>query len=166
MAKRIELTGRVFGRLTVIEPAFKRKVQWHWRCLCRCGNSVTVAGHHLREHTTRSCGCLRDEIAAELARAQGRKNATHGMTGTRTYVSWKRMKERCYRKQAVNYPRYGGRGIRVCKRWYHSFSAFLQDMGERPPGMTLDRIDSNGHYTPSNCKWSTTMEQHENRTMS
>lgn len=90
-------------------------------------------------------------------------NLKHGMTGTRTFKSWETMKQRCTNPNAVDYERFGGRGIKVCAAWSKSFLTFLYDMGIRPEGKTLDRIDVNGNYTPKNCKWSTASEQHRNR---
>lgn len=85
------------------------------------------------------------------------------MTGTTTYISWRGMKSRCINKDDPDFHNYGGRGIKVCDRWLVSFENFLEDMGERPKGMTLDRIDSDGNYEPSNCKWATNVEQQLNR---
>ncbi len=87
----------------------------------------------------------------------------HGMTSTPTYKSWQKMKERCYSAKANRYHVYGGRGIKVCERWLNSFTNFLEDMGERPEGMTLDRVDVNSDYTPKNCRWATYKEQSNNK---
>jgi hypothetical protein len=153
-----DLTGQRFWRLLVI--GFARRTprrEFFWSCLCQCGKLVTVSRNHLHNGHTKSCGCLRVDITTQ-------KNRVHGMRGTPTYVSWRRMKARCLYTGSHAYHRYGGRGIKVCERWRKSFVAFLADMGERPAGKTIDRINTNGNYEIGNCRWATPKEQRENQT--
>ena len=143
--------GQRFGRLIA-----ERKVRGHrctrWQCRCDCGEVRVVFVGHLTSGHTRSCGCLKT----------GRKT-THGKTGTRVHRAWGDMLSRCYNPNLPNFRYYGGRGITVCDRWRHSFEAFLEDMGEPPEGLSLDRKDNNGNYTPKNCRWATKSEQQKNR---
>lgn len=155
--------GERIGRLTVVKEA-KLTDQGRWYlCRCDCGNEITVRGASLTRNNTRSCGCLKRERVA----AMGRATATHGHTighkPSPTFNSWSSMRDRCSRETAPAYSNYGGRGIKVCERWQHSFENFLADMGERPEGTTLDRIDPFGDYEPGNCQWSTPTEQARNR---
>lgn len=159
--KREDLTGRVFGRLTVVSYSHTHKTpsgqsKASWLCQCECGNQLVVKSQPLKIGNTSSCGCLRNELT-------GNRSRTHGMTGTPTYETWRGMRERCERPDNHRYSSYGGRGIKVCDRWMNSFENFLADMGERPDGMTLDRIDVNGNYEPGNCKWATDAEQRMNK---
>jgi hypothetical protein len=152
MPKTIDITNQTFGRLTALQPIGKIKSgETLWFCRCICGATLSVPIGRIRFGTTRSCGCLRK---------------THGHasnpTRSRAYRSWDAMRYRCRNKRCRDYPAYGGRGISICKRW-DSFANFLADMGERPDGLTLDRIDNEGDYEPSNCHWATRAEQVHNR---
>lgn len=142
MALYKNLAGKTLGRLTAIEYIKPSK----WSCLCSCGNSVVVPAHNLLNGTAKSCGCIRTEKLVE-------RRKSHGMTNTPTYIAWCNMKQRCYKPDWAGYKNYGARGITVCDRWTDSFENFLADMGVRPDGFSLDRVDSNGNYDLDNCRW-------------
>lgn len=160
MGKFIDRTGHRYGRLVVLRRADEvpasngRRVRW--LCRCDCGNEKAVTGHALSCAETTSCGCLRREMT-------GAKMRTHGMTRTPTYRSWQAAKERCHNPSNVKYAWYGGSGIQMCLRWRESFETFLADMGERPTGTTLDRLDQCRGYEPGNVQWASAAEQSVNR---
>ena len=159
MGKLIDLTGRVFDRLTVLRRNGSNNQNGaKWECLCICGNKKTVNSSTLKQGTTKSCGCFAREKSIE-------RFTTHGMSRrARQYGCWDSMKVRCTNPNNNAYKYYGGRGIKVCDRWLNSFENFWEDMKEGyRDDLTLDRIDNDGNYEPRNCKWSTRLEQIHNR---
>lgn len=155
MGKINDLTGQVFGRLTVIEKCSTRG-NTQYLCQCECGTERVVRLCSLISGCTKSCGCLAREMVSE-------RNTTHGMYGTPTYNSWNGMKDRCLNPNSNGYKDYGGRGITICDRWLESFENFYSDMGEKPKGLSIERIDNDGNYEPLNCMWATQEQQIQNR---
>lgn len=157
MTPRVDLTGRRIGRLRVLRYNGYRKRFHFWLTRCDCGveksfrHDVLVSRNHRN-----SCGCLWIERVVAA-------NTKHGKCKTPEYTAWCLMISRCTNNKKAEWHRYGGRGIRVCRRWRHSFQSFLDDMGQRPsPRHSLDRVKNNGDYKPSNCRWATKIEQSRN----
>jgi hypothetical protein len=150
MPKRLNLIGQTFGQLTVFALA-STSGKTVWDCQCACGKTTRVVGSNLKTGSTISCGCVR----------QARK-VKHGHHGSSTYFTWREMRARCNNHSHSRYHDYGGRGIGVCARWA-LFTNFLDDMGERPEGLTLDRINNDEGYLKENCRWATYSEQNSNK---
>jgi hypothetical protein len=164
---RLEVpVGERFGHLVVLEPApvietDKGRRMWAWKCRCDCGDVRTFKASRVKKGLSRSCGC-------ESRKVLGRSTTKHGFAQQEKsrrhplYATWCSMRQRCRDENHPGYRLYGGRGIEVCSRW-DDFAAFVEDMGERPDGMSLDRIDNDGNYEPDNVRWATAKEQQANR---
>lgn len=146
-----DYTGMRFGHLTVVERAGTKNSHSMWRCVCDCGGSTIVDGGSLHKGYTRSCGC--------------RRGMTHGKRNTRIYRIWADMKARCFREKCRSFKHYGARGITVCDEWMNDFQSFYDwsmANGYRDD-LTIDRIDCNGNYEPSNCRWISIQDQQKNK---
>jgi len=154
-------TGMRFGRLEIVSEAerlrYKHGTQRQFVCKCECGNIITTTLPHLRAGNVASCGCLQSD--------SGRLRATHGLTGSHLYMVWVNMKTRCNNPNASRFENHGGRGIQVCDEWNESFDSFAEWAMSNgfSPALQLDRIDNDGNYCPSNCRFVTRKQQARNK---
>jgi hypothetical protein len=141
--RKVDLTGRTFGRLTAI--SYHGSDKWgaaFWLCHCTCGGVKITAARHLKRGYTRSCGCLSKDFP---------NRATHNDQDSKEYEAWVGIKKRCLNPRTKNYNNYGGRGIKICDRWINSYENFLQDVGRSPSNKhSIERRDNNGNYNPIN----------------
>ena len=155
MPKFNDISGKKFNRLRVISFSHRSIGSVYYNCICDCGNKKTIQGSRLIGSKTKSCGCIKVE---RIIRDFTKHNKCH----SKTYYIWAAMVQRCGNKNNKHYKYYGGRGIKVCKRWL-DFSNFLLDMGEKPESMSIDRINNDKNYCKSNCRWTTAKKQNENK---
>lgn len=154
-----DLIGKKIGRLTVLSSVFSINKKWFYRCKCDCGKEKLISRNSLKQGDTLSCGCYKKECRKGI-------NKIHGMTGTRVHRIWVSMKSRCYNPNNKKYPRYGARGITVCEEWKNTFLSFYDWAMNNgySDNLSIDRIDVNGNYEPSNCRWVTNKVQANNKT--
>ena len=158
MSNFVDLTGKQFGRLTVVNRVENKKSKPAWFCRCDCGKEKVIISCALKRGITLSCGCYRDERVKST-------NTKHGLKKTRLYNIWINMKQRCYNNRNPKYPIYGKRGISICSQWLKNFITFYNwaILNGYKDTLTIDRINVNGNYEPNNCRWITNQEQQRNK---
>lgn len=150
------IEGRRYGRLLVLERAEAQYGLTTWLCRCDCGNETVVTACNLKKGHTKSCGCYRRDLPTKHGEASGHRK-------TKEYVAWTHAKARCHNPKHPYYQWYGARGISMCPEWREDYSKFLADMGPRPEGCSLDRVNNDGNYEPGNCRWVSMKEQSRNK---
>lgn len=153
-----DLTGKIFGRWNVLKLIGKKGAYYQYECICKCGIKKNVFSNALKHGKSKSCGCLHREITSEVFKK-------HGLINSSEYNSWDSMKQRCCNENNSRYTKYGGKGIKVCRRWLgrNGFKNFINDMGLKPSlKHTIERVNNKKGYSPDNCKWATKKEQNRN----
>lgn len=153
-----DLTGQKFGQLTALRFHSRVNGRSLWQCICDCGNEAIVPAPNMHRGHTKTCGRCGYHKARTV-----KAGTTHGMTDSREYEAWCTAKKRCFNPNCARYKNYGARGITMCPEWIDSFETFYRDMGPRPPGTSLDRIDNDGNYEKNNCHWADRKTQMRNR---
>lgn len=166
MPKLLDLKGQKFGSLFVLKKSnVIKNNNVMWECRCDCGNKALVSSHRLRSGRTKSCGCKKSKFTSD--RTAGAKNYgyKHNLRNTKLYAIWATMKQRCFNKMYKDYKYYGGRGITICDEWKDDVKAFYDwsMVNGYAEGLTIDRIDNDGDYSPDNCRWTTMKVQRENQ---
>jgi hypothetical protein len=161
MTAPIDVTGERYGRLVAVNRIAPINGKTVWLFQCDCGSAYEARLENVRHSHTRSCGCQKTENIRQRSLRHGHQV---DRKESRTLKSYRHAKSRCENVNDPKFPIYGGRGIKMCQQWAVDFTTFLADMGECPPGKTLDRVDVNGHYEPRNCRWATSMQQARTRT--
>jgi len=158
------LIGQTFGRLTVTSFSSVKHGERHWECLCTCGKTHIARGSHLKSGGVTSCGCYRTEQIIKAKTTHGARTRLNKQPNE--YYIWQGIKQRCHNPKNTMYKYYGQRGIAVCDRWFNSYENFISDMGPRPSlEYSIDRINNDGNYEPSNCRWATPLIQGNNKNL-
>lgn len=159
LGKFENLKGKNFGKLTVLERIENKGEKVCWICFCECGNYKNVLSVHLKDGAITNCGCVKKQIISKA-------NTKHGKSNTRLFRIYSHMKDRCYRKNDKRYKNYGGRGIKICDEWLNDFMNFYNWAMKNgyQENLTIDRINVNGNYEPSNCRWASIKDQMNNTT--